>query len=180
MNLKINETVVTDAGEYTIVTHIAEGGEADKRIEVVVGRATDGHHDLIVNDNASSWVVGSEDDATLNRDQWAFIAERCGDIDLDAVRKTDEDLADWLEARRAEATIQGELAEPRAITEDERKRLIDANYSADSLDGATVIAEANSAKLYNIGGGYGYAVEGETGEIIADLDYAEALVQWRA
>lgn len=102
-NNTIGEEVVTLNGDYTIIAEIAEGGGADERILVSVGRAADGHHDLIVCDNASHWVVGSEDDAELNRAQWDLIAERVGEIDFDAIRAIDVDLADWLEGRKAEA-----------------------------------------------------------------------------
>lgn len=179
---KIGKTVMTDAGDYTIVAHVGDGGFADNpntHIDLYVGRhTTGGNCGLLVSDNASTWALGSDDDPALNYDQWQLIAERCGDLDLDAIRAIDADLADWLAARRAEATIRGKLDEPRAITDVERRLLAEANYDEDAIECATVIAEENSAKLYNLGV-YGYAVEGETGEMIADLDFSEALVQWR-
>ena len=177
-NEMIGETVITDAGEHEIVAHVYDDNCTDQSINLYVGRDAKGYYNLIASDNASMWVVGDENDASHNYDQWATIGDRY-DAARDAIREVDAYLADWLDARRAEATIRGELDEPREITNEERQRLVDANYSLDSLDGAKVIAEENSAKLYSIGGGYGYAVEGETGEIIADLDFAEALVQWR-
>jgi hypothetical protein len=97
------ETFPTDAGEYTIVAHIARGGEADKHIDLYVGRAADGHHDLIVSDNASMWIVGDEDDSERNQEHWKLITERIGEIDFDAIRDIDEDLADWLEDRYGES-----------------------------------------------------------------------------
>lgn len=100
------EEVITLNGNYTIVDQIAEGGEADERILVSVGRAADGHHDLIVCDNASHWVVGDENDAELNRAQWNLISERVGEIDFDAIRTIDTDLADWLEDRKDEAIVK--------------------------------------------------------------------------
>lgn len=96
-------TEVTDCGEYTILAQIATGGSADKVIDLYVGRAADGHHDLIASDNASMWVVGNEDNAESNRAHWELIAERIGDIDFDVIRAIDADLAEWLEGRKAEA-----------------------------------------------------------------------------
>ena len=100
MTRKIN----TDAGEYTIVALVHDDGEADNSISLYVGKAADGHHDLIASDNASMWVVGDDDDHERNRDQWNAIAARC-DVTpvLDEVRKIDAELADWLAARYAEA-----------------------------------------------------------------------------
>lgn len=101
----IGETRYTDAGEYTIVAHVHDDGGSDQSINLYVGRAADGHHDLIASDNASMWVVGNEDDHELNRGQWDAIAERCDVAPvLDEVRKIDADLADWLGDRYHEAT----------------------------------------------------------------------------
>lgn len=103
-NEMIGETRYTDAGEYTIVAHIHDDGCADESINLYVGKAADGHHDMIASDNASMWVVGNEDDAKLNRNHWDAIAERCDvALVLDEVRKIDADLADWLGARYNEA-----------------------------------------------------------------------------
>jgi hypothetical protein len=99
-----SETITTNGGDYTILAHIAEGGEADERIDIYVARAADGHCDLIVADNASNWTVGNEDDAELNCAHLGLIAERVGEIDFDAIRAIDNDLADWLEDRKAQAT----------------------------------------------------------------------------
>ncbi len=96
-------TCYTDCGEYTILAHIADGGEADERIDIYVGRAADGHCDLIATDNATNWLVGDADNAENNRAHWELIAERIGDIDFDAIRAIDADLAEWLEERKAEA-----------------------------------------------------------------------------
>ena len=96
-------TFGTDCGEYTLIAHIATGGSADKQINLYVGRAANGYHDLIVSDNASMWVVGSEDNAENNRAHWELIAERIGEIDFDVIRAIDADLAEWLEERKAEA-----------------------------------------------------------------------------
>lgn len=103
-NELIGETCSTDAGEYTIVAHVHDDGCCDESINLYVGRAADGHHDMIASDNASMWVVGDENDAELNRDQWDAIAARCDVAPvLDEVRKIDSDLADWLAARHNEA-----------------------------------------------------------------------------
>lgn len=100
----LGEQVVTDGGDYQIIADIDAGGSGDERISVYVGRHLKlGHCDLIAKDNASYWVVGDEDNHGRNRDQWATIEDCCGRIDLEAVRRVDEDLADWLADRRKEA-----------------------------------------------------------------------------
>jgi hypothetical protein len=99
----LGETELTDCGEYTIVAHTHEDGCRDDSLNLYVGRAADGHHDLIASDNASMWVVGDEDDAERNRAHWELINERVGEIDFDAIRAIDADLAEWLEDRKAEA-----------------------------------------------------------------------------
>lgn len=94
----------TDAGEYELVAIVHDDGEADNSISLYVGRAADGHHDMIASDNASMWVVGNGDDAELNRDQWDAIAARCDVAPvLGEVRKIDAELADWLTGRYEEA-----------------------------------------------------------------------------
>ena len=104
-NEMIGETCYTDAGEYTIVAHVHDDGCCDQSINLYVGRAADGHHDMIASDSASLWVVGNEDDAELNRDHWDAIAGRCDVAPvLDEVRKIDSGLADWLGDRYQEAT----------------------------------------------------------------------------
>lgn len=102
-NEMVGETRYTDCGEYEIVAHIYDNGCCDTSINLYVGRAADGHHDLIASDNASMWVVGDENDAERNRAHWDLISERIGEIDFDAIRAIDADLADWLEARKDEA-----------------------------------------------------------------------------
>ena len=102
-NEMIGETVGTDCGEYEIVAHIHDDGCSDTSINLYVGRTADGHHDLIASDNASMWVVGDDNEAESNRAHWDLIAERIGDIDFDAIRAIDADLAEWLEERKAEA-----------------------------------------------------------------------------
>lgn len=100
----LGEQVATDGGDYQIIADIADGGEGDRCITVYVGRHLKlGHCDLIARDNSSYWVVGNEDNHGRNRDQWDIIEERCGRIDLQAVRLVDADLADWLADRRKEA-----------------------------------------------------------------------------
>ena len=100
----IGETVYTDCGKYEIVAHIYDDGCCDASINLYVGRAADGHHDLIASDNASMWVAGDAEDAERNRDQWREIEERCDVAPvLEEVRKIDADLADWLAARWTEA-----------------------------------------------------------------------------
>jgi hypothetical protein len=93
----------TDGGDHILVAFIADGGDADARTELYVGRDNDGNHNLIASDNASMWVVGDEDDAERNQEHWKLITERVGAIDFDAIRDIDEDLADWLAARRGES-----------------------------------------------------------------------------
>ena len=176
-NEMIGETCRTDAGEYTIEALVHDDGCTDQSINLYVGRAADGHHDLIASDNASMWVVGNEDDAALNHDHWAAIAKRCDVASVLAeVRNVDADLADWLRERYHEAW---EMVAPlRKATSDEQQRLIDANYAEYDVVDAEVIAETeNGAKLYRICRNQ-YAIEGETGEIIADLDGEEAARNW--
>ena len=103
-NEMIGESVATDCGKYEIVAHIYDDGCCDASINLYVGRAADGHHDLIASDNASMWVAGDAEDAERNRDQWREIEERCDVAPvLEEVRKIDADLADWLAARWTEA-----------------------------------------------------------------------------
>lgn len=103
-NELIGETRYTDAGEYTIVADVGGGGYGDENVTLYVGKAADGHHDLIASDNASMWVVGDENDAERNRAQWEAISERCDVAPvIDAVREIDADLADWLATRYDEA-----------------------------------------------------------------------------
>lgn len=67
----------------------------------------------------------------------------------------------------------------RAATADERRRLEYAGYSAVDAALAWCYAETqNGARLYYING-CGWAVEGETGDIVADLDAEEAINQWQ-
>lgn len=105
-NEMIGETIGTDCGDYEIVAHIYDDGCRDTSINLYVGKAADGHHDLIASGNASMWVVGDEDDADRNRGHWDLIAERVGEIDFDAIRAIDADLAEWLEDRKAEAVVE--------------------------------------------------------------------------
>lgn len=66
----------------------------------------------------------------------------------------------------------------RAATNDERRRLKEAGYSEEDAARAWIYAETqNGAKLYFVNG-CGWAVEGETGDIIANLDDVEAINQW--
>ena len=103
-NELIGETRYTDAGEYTIVAHVYDDNCTDESVNLYVGKAVDGHYDLIASDSASMWVVGDENDAGRNRDQWDTIAARCDVAPvLDEVRKIDADLADWLTARYHDA-----------------------------------------------------------------------------
>ena len=98
-----NVIEVSDRGEYTILAQIATGGSANKVIDLYVGRAADGYYDLIATDNSTNWIVGDADNAEINRAHWELIAERIGNIDFDAIRAIDTDLAEWLEERKAEA-----------------------------------------------------------------------------
>lgn len=100
MNL-IDTKCETDCGEYTILAKVNDDQYRDEDIRLYVGRAEDGHCDLIASNNASMWVVGNEDDALSNKQHWAVI-EGHG-LDMDAVRAIDSGLAEWLEARQSEA-----------------------------------------------------------------------------
>lgn len=114
-NDMIGTKVYTDAGEYIIVSHVYDDGNSDQSVNLYVGRSSDGHHDMIASDNASFWVVGTEDDAVLNHDQFAIIAERCSVKDvISAVQPIDVDLANWLLDRYDDANtilLVGDRAE---------------------------------------------------------------------
>lgn len=103
-NEMTGETCYTDAGEYTIVAHVHDDMCTDESVNLYVGKAADGHHDMIASDNASMWAVGDENDASRNRYHWCTIAARC-DVEsvLTEVRKIDGDLADWLADRYHDA-----------------------------------------------------------------------------
>lgn len=103
-NEMVGETVMTDAGEHTILAHVHDDGCCDESINLYVGRDAKGYCNLIASDNASEWVVGDEDDAERNRDHWDMIESRCDVAPvLDEVRKIDAQLADWLGDRYREA-----------------------------------------------------------------------------
>ena len=98
--------VATCGGDYTLVAQILDDGSCDTSLNLYVGRAPDGHLDLIASDNASMWVVGDADDAGNNHAHWSAIADHC-DVDrivIAGVREIDADLADWLAARYHDAT----------------------------------------------------------------------------
>lgn len=115
----IGETRYTDAGEYTIVALVHDDGCGDQSISLYVGRAADGHHDMIASDNASMWVVGDESDAERNRAQWEAISGRCDVAPvIDEVRKIDAELADWLTGRYEEARqLAAKISAARIIDE---------------------------------------------------------------
>ena len=129
-NELIGETCSTDAGEYTIVAHVHDDGCCDESINLYVGRAADGHHDMIASDNASMWVVGNEDDAELNRDQWDAIAARCDVAPvINEVRKLDAELADWLAARYEESK-RGSIGDRFPPCHDPELRWIPGDYDS--------------------------------------------------
>lgn len=100
MKYEINEEIITDAGHYTVAAEIYDDGGRDDSVSLYVGRHADGHCDLIAVDNASNWVVGSEDDLELNAAQMEQLGDR---VDIDAIRAVDADLADWIADRMAAA-----------------------------------------------------------------------------
>jgi len=103
---EIGNTYYTDGGKYTIVSNITtgwDGHDVNSGIEVYIGRHTDGHNDLLVSDNASIWVVGSEDDAERNWAAWSEIETKCGILPWGKISEIDADLADWLKDRRRDA-----------------------------------------------------------------------------
>jgi hypothetical protein len=102
-NEMVGETVVTDCGEYEIVAHIYDDGASDNSLNLFVGKAADGHHDLIASDNASMWIVGDEDDVERNQEHWKLIYERGVEVDFYEIGEIDEELADWLRARHDES-----------------------------------------------------------------------------
>ena len=120
--MNTNETVNTNAGQYTIVALIGEQTHTDDAHRLAVGRAADGHHDVLVSDNASVWVLGNEDDADCNAGMFAALGgSRDTDMDgpnlrneiadgvrilrdnLDDIRAIDADIADWIADRADEA-----------------------------------------------------------------------------
>ncbi len=122
--LKIGDIVSTDKGEYTIKAQIAHGGddgndladeddEADEEgdcyddhIEVYVGRHNKGgHYDLLVMDDDGIRVVGDDNDASCNWEEWSEIETACGELDWKGISNVDADLVGRLQDRRNEARL---------------------------------------------------------------------------
>lgn len=120
--MNTNDNIHTNAGDYTIVALIGEQTHTDDAHCLAVGRAADGHHDVLVSDNASVWVLGDADDADCNAGMFAALGgSRDTDMDgpdirneiadgvrilrdnLDDIRAIDADLADWIADRADEA-----------------------------------------------------------------------------
>lgn len=120
--MNTNDTIHTNAGSYTIVALIGEQTYTDSSHNLAVGRHTDGHYDILVEDNASVWVLGNADDADCNAGAFAAIAGATySDMDapdlrdyiragveivrdnLDDIRAVDADIADWIADRADEA-----------------------------------------------------------------------------
>ena len=136
-NEMIGETRYTDAGEYTIVVDLGGGGYGDNNIALYLGRAADGHHDMIASDNASMWVVGDDNDAVRNYEQWRTIAACCDVAPvIDEVRKIDGDLADWLDQRHDEACCVLRVG-------------VRSNYDADGEDALDVYYPCMSGNVYD-------------------------------
>lgn len=100
MNYEVNDEIITDGGEYTVIAVIHYEGACDDSINLYVGRHADGHCALIATDNASSWVVGDEYDAQRNYILFDLLGDR---IDIDAIRAVDTGLADWVKERQEAA-----------------------------------------------------------------------------
>lgn len=79
-----------------------------------------------------------------------------------------------------EIKIEGLLTKPEILDAEECRIMAEAGYSADDIDDARVIARKNDGSaFYRIGGcGNEYAVEGSTGDVIAELDWGEAITEW--
>ncbi len=122
--LKIGDIVSTDKGEYTIKAQIAYGGddsndladeddEADEEgdcyddhIEVYVERHNKrGHYDLLVMDDDGIRVVGDDNDASCNWEEWSEIETACGELDWKSISNVDADLVGRLQDRRNEARL---------------------------------------------------------------------------
>lgn len=93
------EVVITEGGDYIAVRRLDGGiGSACTAVYEAIS-VTDGHHDVLVSDNATVWVLGDEDDPKRNAEMFATIK----DIHVYWTDIEDCDLSDWIEARRAEA-----------------------------------------------------------------------------
>ena len=120
--MNTNDNIHTNAGEYTIVALIGEQAYTDDAHNLAIGRAADGHHDILVEDNASVWVLGNEDDVDCNAGMFAALGgSRDTDMDgpnlrneiadgvrilrdnLDDIRAIDAGIADWIADRADEA-----------------------------------------------------------------------------
>lgn len=119
-----NETVITNAGQYTIIALLGEQYGTDNRHNLAIGRHADGHTDIIVQDNATTWALGNADDEDCNAGQFAALAGATySDMDApdlrdyirrgadmvseydEVIRAIDADLADWIAARVDEAIV---------------------------------------------------------------------------
>ena len=66
----------------------------------------------------------------------------------------------------------------RQATADEIDLLERNGYSHDDAEDAHVVAQRDGATLYHMRHA-GYAIEGETGEMLADIDAESAIRNWR-
>lgn len=120
--MNTNDIIHTKAGDYTIVAALGTQTYTDSAHNLAVGRHTDGHYDILVEDNASVWVLGNADDADCNAGMFAALGgSRDTDMDgpglrdeiaegvrvlrdnLDDIRSVDADIADWIAERADEA-----------------------------------------------------------------------------
>lgn len=106
-----HDTIITDGGTYTVTTIISRL-TTDESIGLCVGRAADGHCDLIASDNARNWLVGDADDHEANHEQWAALVKAGIDLDnlIDTLTLVDQQLGDFAADR---------IADYRADIEDE-------------------------------------------------------------
>lgn len=95
------DIVRTPCGKYEIIACVYDDCCTDTSISLYVGRADDGHCDLIADDNASAWVVGNDDD-DINADQFRAIGHRYN-YAIDDIIAIDHDLADYLIERHGSA-----------------------------------------------------------------------------
>lgn len=120
----IGDKIATTAGTYTISAVLRDDGASDTSRTLYIGRHDpddanpDGWFDVLAEDNASCWPLGSEDDADQNAGAFAWLGgSNASDMDspelpdqvragvallrslLDDIRATDAGLADWISDR---------------------------------------------------------------------------------
>lgn len=139
----------------------------------------------------AAWRIIGEDDyhqvISLGCDEYLLTGDTPDIMDSETMRhyRRELALACGLGDDAADKDILARLPAKREATAEEIARLTDpgeGNYSADDAEGAEVIAEdGNGCILYrlpNATSDIKYAIEGATGDIVAGLDYCEAVEEW--